>query len=225
MTPENRELLQRGLSELQLELPDTRLQLLIGYHDLLMQTNHQFNLTGFRNERESLIYNVLNALAPWRHVEAALATADIGSGAGLPGLPLAIALDMPAMTLVESKRKKCDFLRDAARAFAPKVRVEHGDANAMRKPVAQVVSSAFGTLAKLLGATVAMRRPGARTLAWKGRQEVIDGEIAACAPRDRQWQVIPFAVPGMTEGTQRHLCIHVTTAGRRRPAASRAPAR
>lgn len=214
MLDENRQLLESGLREIGLKLPPRRLERLIGYHDLLIQTNQQFNLTGFRSEAESLVQNLLNALAPWRHVQAGPATADVGSGGGLPGLPLAIALEMPAMALIESKRKKCEFLREAAARFAPGVRVMQSDANEVREPFAQIVSSAFGSLDKLIAVTARMRPSrasgqGCRTLAWKGRREVIDNEIAACKARDRQWQVIPFAVPGMPE-TQRHLCIHVS---------------
>ncbi len=223
MLDQNLELLVDGLRALALELPPERLQRLVGYHDLLMATNEKFNLTGFKSERESVIYNILNALAPWKHVDAALPTADIGTGGGLPGLPLAIALDMPAMTLVESKRKKTDFLLEATAKFAPRVIVKQADANQMKGKFRQIVSSAFGTLEKLLAVTASIRAPGCRTLAWKGRREVIDQEVAACKPRDQEWQVVPFAVPHMPD-TQRHICIHITTAARRPAKASRSRA-
>jgi 16S rRNA (guanine527-N7)-methyltransferase len=223
MLDQNLELLVDGLRTLGLELPPERLQRVVGYHDLLMATNEKFNLTGFKEERESVIYNVLNALAPWKHVDALLPTADIGTGGGLPGLPLAIALDMPAMTLVESKRKKTDFLLEATGKFAPRVIVKQADANQMKGSFRQMFSSAFGTLEKLLGATASIRASGCRTLAWKGRREVIDQEIAACKPRDQGWEVVPFAVPHMPD-TQRHLCIHVTKAVRRSAKASRSRA-
>jgi 16S rRNA (guanine527-N7)-methyltransferase len=223
MQDQNLELLGDGLRTLALELPPERVQRLIGYHDLLMATNEKFNLTGFKAERESVIYNLLNALAPWKHVDAALPTADIGTGGGLPGLPLAIALDMPAMTLVESKRKKTDFLLEATAKFAPRVIVKQADANQMKGSFRQILSSAFGTLEKLIGATAGIRAPGCRTLAWKGRREVVDQEIASCKPRDQAWDVFPFAVPHMPD-TQRHLCIHLTTARRRSAKASRSRA-
>lgn len=207
MNEENRQVLIRGLHELGLELPDHRLERLIGYHDFLLATNEKFNLTGFRREEDSVIQNLLNALAPWRHVEPSRVTADIGSGGGVPGLPLAIALEMPSLALVESKRKKCDFLREACARFAPAARVLQSDANELREPFGQIVSSGFGTLAKLLEVTSRARAKGCRILAWKGRREVIEQEIAACKQRERDWQVVPFTVPGMPD-TQRHLCIH-----------------
>jgi 16S rRNA (guanine527-N7)-methyltransferase len=223
MEDRNRELLLDGIQTLGLQVPAERMARLIGYHDLLMATNEQFNLTGFRDERESVIYNLLNSLAPWRHVDASRRAADVGAGGGMPGLPLAIALDMP-VTLIESKRKKADFLKQASGQFAPLARVLHIDVNEVGERFTQVLSSAFGSLEKLLAGTERMREQGCRTLAWKGRREVIDQEVAACKPRDRNWQVIPFTVPHMPEA-QRHLCIHVTRAGGRTKAASRARAR
>jgi 16S rRNA (guanine527-N7)-methyltransferase len=209
MLDANRRLLEDGLREIGLAVPASRLEALIGYHDFLLATNEQFNLTGFRDERESLIQNLLNALTPWRHVNAGLATADVGTGGGLPGLPLAITLDLPRITLIESKRKKCEFLQQACARFAPHARVLHADVNAVREPFEQILSSAFGTLEKLLAVTARMRAKGCRTLAWKGRREVIEQEIAQCKPRERNWHVIPFSVPQM-QAVQRHVCIHVT---------------
>lgn len=219
MQDENRQLLVGALSELALELPAERLERLIGYHDFLLETNAQFNLTGYRTEFESLKNNLLNSLAPWKHVLVKSATADVGTGGGLPGLPLAIALDMPSMALIESKRKKCDFLREACARYAPRVRVLQSDVKEVKERFTQILSSAYGTLDKLLAGTVRQRAGGCRMLAWKGRAEVIAQEIAACKPTERDWNVIPFSVPHMPD-VQRHLCVHVT-AVRRKPAALR----
>ncbi|MBX3461173.1 MAG: 16S rRNA (guanine(527)-N(7))-methyltransferase RsmG [Planctomycetes bacterium] len=217
MRDENRQLLVAGLAEIGLAVPQDRVERLIGYHDFLLETNAQFNLTGYRDERESVINNLLNSLAPHKHVLPLSSTADVGTGGGMPGLPLAIALGMPKVALIESKRKKCEFLKAACERFAPQVDVLHADVNTVTRKFVQIVSSAYGSLEKLLSGTSRMRAPGCRLLAWKGRRETIDAEIAACLPAQREWAVVPFAVPGLPD-TQRHLCIH-TTAARRKPAA------
>jgi 16S rRNA (guanine527-N7)-methyltransferase len=206
MQAANRELLMRGLAALGLDPPERALDALVGYHDLLMEANRALNLTGHRDERVSVVRNLLNALAPWPHIDASRATADVGAGGGLPGVPLAIVLGVP-MTLVESKAKKARFLRQACARTAPRVDVLHSDAAAVRQPFAQVVSSALGTLARVITLTGGMRAPGCRLLVYKGRREVIDSEISQCPPGMRGWRVEAFEVPCLEKGAARHLCI------------------
>ena len=205
MKPENLQLLQAGLVELDLKPATEAFERLVGYHDFLLEYNQHVNLTGFRDEQESVIKNLLNALAPWRFVDAARATADIGTGGGMPGLPLAIVLGMERMSLVESKQKKCDFLRAACEKFAPEVEVLQEDVNGINRSFGQIISIAYGTLAKLLQATSHMRAPGTRVLAWKGRLQSVESEIAECRKPQRGWKVEPFEVPGLD--AERHLCI------------------
>lgn len=205
MEDANLELLKAGLAELGLELPDAALQRLVGYHDFLLEYNLNVNLTGLRDERDSVTGNLLNSLAPWRHIDASGKTADVGSGGGLPGLPLAIALDMPAMTLIESKHKKCEFLREAAFRFAPGVRVLESDVNAATGPFGQILSVAYGSLGKLVKTTVRMWDTPIRVLAWKGRKDRIGREIEECEPSYNGWRVIPFEVPALD--AERHLCV------------------
>jgi len=208
MEEANQEILRKGLSELGLELDDGRIAKLIGYHDLLMQRNLEFNLTGAKEERESLIKNLLNALGPWRQVHPTKFTIDVGSGGGLPGLPLAIALDMKHMALCDSKQKKCRFLEEAAKAFAPAgTRVICADTNTIRERFQQVVTCGFGTLDKILKVTRNCLASSARILAYKGTRERITEEIEACPKSEREWEIIPFKVPFLEEGTQRHLCV------------------
>lgn len=205
MKDEHRELLQDGLESLGLSPPPGALERLVGYHDFLLEYNQHVNLTGFRDERESLVKNLLNALGPWRYVDASRATADIGSGGGMPGLPLAIMLGMERLALVESKNKKCEFLRAACAKFAPQVEVLQHDAHEIKRSFGQIISIAYGTLAKLLQATANMRAPGTRVLAWKGRLEAVKTEVAECRKGQRNWRVEAFKVPGLD--AERHICI------------------
>lgn len=210
MEDANHELLESGLNALGVELQPARVALLVRYHDLLMEWNQRLNLTGQKNERDSVIKNLLNALGPWRQIHPKRVTADIGSGGGLPGIPLAIALEMPAMSLVESKGKKAEFLKLAVSEVAPQIRVINEDANAIKAEFQQVVTCAVGALDKLLHMTASMRARDSRLVAWKGRRDRIDLEIAACKPKRRNWEIIPFSVPGLEADAQRHLCIHGT---------------
>jgi 16S rRNA (guanine527-N7)-methyltransferase len=183
---------------------------LVAYHDALMAKNAVLNLTGHKDEAESVTKNVLNALAPWRLVDRDALTADVGSGAGLPGMPLAIALSMPRMVLVESKAKKCKFLEEVA-SLAPGLRVMCADASAVREEFSQIVLCGFGTLARLLEVTRGCSGRGTRWLAWKGKRETVDVEIvergAAGGPGAARvaWEIQAFSVPGLD--AERHMCI------------------
>jgi 16S rRNA (guanine527-N7)-methyltransferase len=205
VTPENAKLLGLGINQLGMTPANGALERLVGYHDFLLNYNTRVNLTGYTGERESVIKNLLNALAPWRHVDASRATADVGSGAGMPGIPLAIMLGMERMALIESKGKKCDFLRAAVQQFAPGVEVLQSDVNEVKRSFGQIVTIAYGTLAKLVESTRDMRAPGTRLLAWKGKRETIDAEIAECKKAFRNWQVEKFQVPGLE--AERHVCV------------------
>ncbi|MBZ0136707.1 MAG: 16S rRNA (guanine(527)-N(7))-methyltransferase RsmG [Planctomycetes bacterium] len=205
MNNDNLQLLTSGLDELGLKHGPEALARLTGFHDFLLAYNEKVNLTGFTDERESVVKNLLNALAPWRYIDASRATADIGSGGGMPGIPLAIMLDMPRMTLIESKQKKCEFLRQACEKFAPKVMVLNEDVNGLKRSFGQIVSIAYGTLAKLVQATSHMRAPGTRIIAWKGRMATVEQEINECRKPFKRWKVEKFDVPELD--AERHICV------------------
>ncbi|MGH8216882.1 MAG: 16S rRNA (guanine(527)-N(7))-methyltransferase RsmG, partial [Rhodanobacteraceae bacterium] len=105
-----------GLADMHLELrADTRARLL-AYLELLAHWNRAYNLTAVRDPAEMVSRHLLDSLAalPFVHGET---LADLGSGAGLPGIPLAIARPDLAVTLIESNGKKARFLREAVRAL------------------------------------------------------------------------------------------------------------
>ena len=99
-----------------LGLPDTPLaDRLLDYLALLDRWNKTYNLTAIRDPREMLSKHLLDSLAMWRHVRPG-ALADLGTGPGLPGIPLALARPGLQVTLVESNGKKTRFLREVVRA-------------------------------------------------------------------------------------------------------------
>lgn len=110
MTP--RAALDRGLGELGLALPEGARGKLIAYLELLAKWNKTYNLTAIREPLQGVSHHLLDSLAVLRELPAG-PLADIGSGGGLPGIPLAIAEPGRAVTLNDSSRKKGAFLRQA----------------------------------------------------------------------------------------------------------------
>ena len=99
-----------------LALPRALAPRLLDYLALLVRWNQAYNLTAIRDPREMLTKHLLDSLAMARFVHAER-LADLGTGPGLPGIPLAIAHPALQVTLVESNGKKARFLREAVRAL------------------------------------------------------------------------------------------------------------
>lgn len=131
---------------------------------------------------------------------------DVGTGAGLPGIPLALARPDLHVTLLDSNGKKARFLRHAQRQI-PLTNVEVVDARAEAyapaAPFDVVVSRAFGSLADFLAATARLVADNGRWLAMKGKLD--RNELAAVPPGCRVEQTVQLKVPGLDE--ERHLII------------------
>jgi len=110
MTP--RAALDHGLGELNLALPEPARQRLIAYVELLAKWNKTFNLTAIRDPVQMVSLHLLDSLSVWRELPPGR-LADIGSGPGLPGIPIAIAEPERTIVLLEANQKKGSFLRQA----------------------------------------------------------------------------------------------------------------
>jgi 16S rRNA (guanine527-N7)-methyltransferase len=104
--------LNDGLKIMGMALPSPAPEKLIDYLGLLTHWNRAFNLTAIRDPREMISKHILDSLSVMPYVGAGL-VADIGSGAGLPGIPLAIALPETRFVLIDSNGKKTRFLTQA----------------------------------------------------------------------------------------------------------------
>jgi len=177
---------------------------LLKYLGELVVWNKAYNLTAVRQPVEMVTRHLLDSLAILPHVEGRVI--DVGSGAGLPGIPLAIANPALHVTLLDSNGKKARFLRHAQRTL-PLANVEVVEARAEAHVPAQrfdaVVSRAFSALGEFLQATAALGTDGGRWLAMKGKLD--RKELADVPPGLRVEQEIQLQVPGLDE--ERHLII------------------
>lgn len=150
---------------------------LLTYLALLLQWNQAYNLTAIRDPDEMLVKHLFDSLAIHPHVPAG-ALIDIGSGAGLPAIPLALALPKLQVTLVETAGKKARFLREAVRmlGLTDRVRVLSARAEAVEEHGRHdcLSARAFGTLEQILDVGGHLLRPGGRLLAMKGRQPLTE---------------------------------------------------
>jgi len=195
--------LAAGLAELGLDLPAAVQHKLLAFRDLLLKWNKTYNLTALRDPEQAVSHHLLDSLAILPHVGGG-ALLDVGSGGGLPGIPLAIARPELEVTLVDAVQKKTTFLQQVAIELGLKnVAVHHARVEEMRGQYAQISSRAFADLARLVGLTRHLLEPGGRWLAMKGVRP--DDEIAALPAGVAVAAVVPLIVPGLD--AERHLLI------------------
>jgi 16S rRNA (guanine527-N7)-methyltransferase len=149
--------LERGLQELAIGLDADARERLLQYVALLEKWNRTYNLTAIRDPLAMVSHHLLDSLSVLPHLPLPPSPhlADAGSGAGLPGIPLALARPQWHVTLVESNQKKCAFLRQAAIELAlNNVQVIEGRVEAWRPatPLALVISRAFTRLSQFVDA-------------------------------------------------------------------------
>ncbi|MBO4389213.1 MAG: 16S rRNA (guanine(527)-N(7))-methyltransferase RsmG [Spirochaetales bacterium] len=135
--------------------------------------------------------------------------ADLGSGAGLPGIPLALALEGGSFDLVERMGRRCGFLRNAVAALglSSRVRVIQGDISAISASYDFVTMRAVSPLVRIAGPAGALVRPGGAVLAYKGTSQQVDCEVAelqARYPGRYAVESVAVSVPGL-DG-ERHIC-------------------
>ena len=201
-------LLQQGLHELGLD--PALLAPLLAYLDELVRWNGAYNLTAVRDPSDMVARHLLDSLVVLS--QAAVLPRrdehliDVGTGPGLPGIPLALARPDWQVTVLDSNGKKTRFLRHAQRTLGLKnLRVIEGRSEdwTPETPAAAVISRAFASLADFVRLTAHLLQPGGYWLAMKGR--VDENEIRALAGLAHLEAVLPLQVPGLPE--QRHLVV------------------
>ncbi len=195
--------LQYGLTELGIALPEAVQAQLLAFRDLLLKWNKTYNLTALRDPDQAISHHLLDSLAILPHVSAG-GLLDVGSGGGLPGIPLAIARPGLPVRMVDTVQKKASFLQQAAIQLDLKnVAVDHARVEELTGQYSQISSRAFAELTLFVELTRHLLAPDGRWLAMKGVRP--DAEIAVLPEWVKVEAIIPLLVPGL--GAERHLII------------------
>jgi 16S rRNA (guanine527-N7)-methyltransferase len=206
--------LQKGLDDLGLSLTDDQQTKLLDYMDLIAKWTKVYNLTAVRDAQEMLTHHLLDSLAviaPLRRELAALAQdvaaraadaqprfslLDVGAGAGLPGIVIAITCPEVAVTCVDTVAKKAAFIQQVAATLKlPNLKGLHARVETLTQPYDVVCSRAFASLLDFTTWSKAALAPHGVWMAMKGKHP--DQELAVLPQNVKMFHVEQLQVPGL----------------------------
>lgn len=197
--------LRQGLQTLALELSDAQVHTLLAYVDWVAKWNKVYNLTAVREPQEMLTHHLLDSLAvvaPLQRQLAAVGKAagatllDVGSGAGLPGVVVAIACPQVRVSCVDTVAKKALFIQQVAAALRlPNLQGIHARVENLTQTFDVVSSRAFASLVDFTAWSHQALAPDGIWLAMKGK--VPHDEVQALPPTVQVFHVEHLAVPGL----------------------------
>ena len=196
--------LRAGLIGLQLELTDAQVGQLLDYQEMIGKWTKVYNLTAVRDPAEMLTHHLLDslaAIAPLRRYlqKAGLQVAsllDVGSGAGLPGVVIAICCPTISVTCVDAVAKKTAFIKQAGLTLRlPNLTGLHARVESIAQPFDVVCSRAFASLVDFTQWSVAALAPSGVWMALKGKHPA--DELAQLPPQFEVFHVEQLQVPGL----------------------------
>ena len=197
--------LASGLAALDLDLDTAQQQKLLNYVALIAKWNKVYNLTAVRDPEAMVTQHLLDSLTVLPHL-AGPRLIDVGCGAGLPGIPLAIARPEWKVGLLDSNHKKATFLRQACLELGltnAEVVCERVERYRLEAGFDTVISRAFSDLGEFARLTAHLLTKDGKLYAMKGVYP--HDEIGRLPQHFKVQEVIPLTVPGMD--ANRHLVI------------------
>ena len=179
--------------------------------------NSAYGLVGVNDKNELIIKHILDSLAPLgiinrllkeTNAENKAQIADAGSGAGLPGIPLAIAMPHCDFTLIERMGRRAGFLLNTKAVLSlSNVNIEENELERTKNGRFNLVTfRAFKPLEpKLLKTLFSICKPGGIIAAYKGRREKIEAEMSSMGKNCENWEIIPCKTPFLEE--ERHILV------------------
>jgi 16S rRNA (guanine527-N7)-methyltransferase len=192
-------LLLDGAQALGVTLNESDAKRLLLLLDELARWNRSYNLTAITDRSKMITHHLLDSLSVHGDLRGAT-VADVGTGAGFPGLPLALMSPTRQFTLIDSSQKKIRFVTHAARTLELKnVTPLHARVEMLKPetPFDTVVARAFAALPDILEQVSTLCGPRSRVVGMKGKSP--DEEIASMPPGWALVEARPLNIPGLAE--------------------------
>ena len=197
--------LMAGLKALQLDLSEQQVDQLLAYQAMIAKWTKVYNLTSVRDPAEMMTHHLLDSLAAipalQRHLQSAgleqgSRLLDVGSGAGLPGVVIAICCQRVAVTCVDTVAKKAAFIKQAALALKlPNLTGLHARVESITETFDVICSRAFASLVDFTNWSAAALAPQGVWMAMKGKNPA--DELQALPPAIAMFHVEQLKVPGL----------------------------
>ena len=191
--------LRSGLAQLQLELTEQQIRQLQDYLTLIAKWTRVYNLTAVRDPAEMMTHHLLDSLAIIHPVQSHMQRGrllDVGSGAGLPGVVIAICCPDISVSCVDTVAKKATFIKQAALELKlPNLSGVHARVENIATPFDLVCSRAFASLIDFTQWSANALAPSAVWMAMKGKHPA--DELAALPPTVEVFHVEQLHVPGL----------------------------
>ncbi len=192
--------LRKGLQALQLEFSDEQIDKLTIYLELLKKWNKVYNLTAITDAKKMVAYHVLDSLSIIAHMPAQGLCLDVGTGAGLPGIPLAILLPESSWVLLDSNGKKTRFVQQAiahcnltqVKVVQSRVQDYHAESS-----FDVIVSRAYSSLADFMASVEGLWQADTQLITMK--TQLMSAEIEALDQSQFQLQTFNLQVPGIAQ--------------------------
>lgn len=194
--------LRQGVAALGLTLSDTQIAQLLGYHTLIQKWNKVYNLTAIRDPVEMLTHHLLDSLAIVAPLmrqtsSASVNMLDVGAGAGLPGVVVAICCPKVSVTCVDAVAKKMAFVQQVATELKlPNLKALHARVETLTQKYDLITSRAFATLLDFVtGSRAALKSDTGVWLAMKAKDT--SAEVAELPSDVNVFHVEQLIVPGL----------------------------
>lgn len=205
------EILTQRAAEAGLSLTDAQIAQFAVYHEMLIDWNTRMNLTALTSPEDVAVKHIIDSLTAYDAAlfDGAKKLIDVGTGAGLPGIPLAVAAPHICVTLMDALQKRVRFLTEVTRAMGltNTVCIHARAEEAARQPAHRehydiAVSRAVARMPVLLSYTLPLVRVGGTLLALKGRayaEEAAEGAAAARTLGGGAITARPVRLPGLDD--------------------------
>jgi 16S rRNA (guanine527-N7)-methyltransferase len=192
--------LREGAATLGLSLDDRQCERLLAYGELILKWNKVYNLTALRDPASVLTHHLLDSLSVVgplaREWPGRAALLDVGAGAGLPGVVIAILRNDITVTCLDAVAKKAAFVQQvAAELGLPNLRGLHARVESLTGSYELISSRAFASLPDFFAGSKHLLAPGGRWLAMKGKMP--SDELSQVAAEIEVFHVEQLRVPGL----------------------------